>query len=821
MSVESLPLECLQLIIAQFYNNNDKRTLTILLRVNKKFCAATLPILYSNPFQQELLGIEISDKSTETSVVKLIRLLLAGADPKNVTELLRTTYDYQEESYSSGINYLKYLRYFHSLEQDKASGFLFQNEFLRQKVFVQNYLDPLGLKSKYLDQELDVEYNPYQSQRLCLLQYLAVDLRVHLTWALCEPALENIHSLVIPLSDIHRYITVVSRFERLNYVTFKLDKKLEYSHFFSTAMESSDPQRFADLQRERTESLEGMVRFVQLHTQHFPQILRSADCPEDENWVSNIQKCPESYHSRIQDFLPSLNKPRVIDRNNWSQVLAKISTTDLSQVQAIRASRSDLARWYPGLYQTGFLQRCRSLKELEIVSLNLLTFRWAADEFRSLDSWRSNTTNSIVNPIQPPHNLVPLEYLLLWSFNSPITNEVADIFTGFHETLQTFITRCVGSSGFTGFTPTPFSEDGSIGVIFGNFDQEMPRLRKLIIILPRQSVKLPTNLITRCPKLEYLEIEDQLMSYASNTDLLLERSQDWSHEHLGDLAYKGIKLQGNSAIIFNPELLHHTPNLQILNLGIKTMRNQSFIPHVAQMIDCDPKPSRWTWDWNLPNLKTLQLTGEFAWRFRFIMLAGCPNLENLYLNMSRVFDDDMVTEPDGDQSEPQVDQEISEHQRIIQAQDFLLPVNDHGSSNFENYLQVPNLKFLNLTGRWFLSDETLQVMLHSVMPNLITLNETQCLGFTIGGWIRATSQLSYLEHAYSRRIVQEQKLLKLGLAKYESDPNRRSRYQVIEEYVDGAVNREIIAIPPDVEGGSIQTTTIYTFDHFGAYYKIS
>ncbi|KAF9080263.1 hypothetical protein BGX29_005475, partial [Mortierella sp. GBA35] len=44
------------------------------------------------------------------------------------------------------------------------------------------------------------------------------------------------------------------------------------------------------------------------------------------------------------------------------------------------------------------------------------------------------------------------------------------------------------------------------------------------------------------------------------------------------------------------------------------------------------RPS-WMWNWKLPQLTRLSLTSEFAYRFEFEMLKGCPLLKSLHLGI--------------------------------------------------------------------------------------------------------------------------------------------------------------------------------------------
>ena len=64
--------------------------------------------------------------------------------------------------------------------------------------------------------------------------------------------------------------------------------------------------------------------------------------------------------------------------------------------------------------------------------------------------------------------------------------------------------------------------------------------------------------------------------------------------------------------------------------------------------------SLWTWDWYLPQLTELKLTGGFASRFQFRMLRGCLALRQLGLNMTN-------------------DTDMGKHIRILTIYDFSAP----------------------------------------------------------------------------------------------------------------------------------------------------
>ncbi|KAF9342796.1 hypothetical protein BGX26_006830, partial [Mortierella sp. AD094] len=522
--------------------------------------------------------------------------------------------------------------------------------------------------------------------------------------------------------------------------------------------------------------------------------------------------------------------------------------------------------------------RCRNLKELKMISLGPKTFAWATEENLNLTRWNLlEMNNSLVAtlpdfihrpPTQPLYPLVPLEHLHLRSYWTPVTNEINDIVSAFPETLVTLIVQDA-----TPLANTTLIEHGPLTVEFGGrVCSKVPyKLRKVIIVLPRQEVVFPDHLLAAYRELEYLEIEDGLSIYTCDSTLLIANSLGWNKAHADALAIKTIKLQGRSALCFHPECLYRTPDLRLLYLGTKVADGQSYIPPVAEILryEYDSKDQEaldfkakvdyyynrgfaevagdhsvipeepalkrpyWSWDWSLPNLETLHLTGEFAWRFKFNMLAGCPSLESLSLNMATIGDNNMVTESeegdgyrqDGELHATQQDQLTFEHQRYIQAQDFLSPTGGNDICNSGAYLQTLRLKYLYIRGRWLLSDETLHVMLLSVMPNLQTLTESQCLGFTIGAWIRVTSQLASLKTASSTRIVKEERLAEMGLEKYVQGLDRTPRFIVVEENINGGVRRKFVAVPDgghDAKDDSGQPPKlIYTFIHGGEYFKVA
>ncbi|KAF8938873.1 hypothetical protein BGZ58_011243 [Dissophora ornata] len=907
MSAAELPLECLQLIIENIALSNDTPSLANLLRTSKRFCVATLPYLYANPFQPALFESRQSpalfgsrqrsstgDDDLTMSAMKLVKLLLRFAEKDNVTDLMKIAYgdsldakgdgaEYEngvdqdkEESWvskSSGIDYLQYLRHFHFLESNSMSSshfIFFRNKYLQNNKALAGYLEHSGLATKYRGQELDLEFNPYRPQKELFQQYLSMDLRVQLTWALCHPVLEQVQSLVIPLSDILRYHGVIHRLKNLVDVTFKLDAKLQYQTYIQRHLEEDYPKIYDARLAKRTDALEWMIQFVRDHTRLFPHQLLSAQCPDNYTWSSSPQTCPEPYQIRMHEYLPPLARPQVLDRKNWSQFLAKFDSTDLSQVEVIQAPCDDPDRWFGPLWsrQSNFLNRCRRLKVLEMVSSGSTCFRWASLEAeeqrkRSLQldhpysqelstlmastsiSSESSSHSLLASPLPLVRELVPLEHLRLWFHRAPLgKEELEDILSGFSETLVSISLQRYGHSTLPTSTFQGFGGLITLGQI-----TTMSALKRMVVKLQSEQPIFGSNFLSSCPLLDYLEIENRVVRYSCGEIQRLGTKSQFEDVQVGsESLLKTIKLQGWPALTFHPASLKNTPHLETLSLGVMCIGSQCYIPPVEDLVESEyttlqdeeadtkrtpegiPQSLRtrnyrskrpyWTWDWYLPSLQKLQLTGEFAWRFQFMMLASCPNLESLVINMATIGDSDMVIDPEEDQRQQSQSLHVPmySHRRSIQIQDFFPPRNDSRCSNHhrqEQYMVATKLKVFLLYGRWSFSDDSLLFMLQWVMPNLTELSESQCLGYTTKGWLRATNRLPSLQTALSTRIVREDKLREFGLEKYRPDPRLEPVLRIKEEEVDGVLKPTLVFATEAPQAPRI----IYSFNSGTRYVK--
>ncbi|KAG0046511.1 hypothetical protein BGZ83_008328 [Gryganskiella cystojenkinii] len=216
-----------------------------------------------------------------------------------------------------------------------------------------------------------------------------------------------------------------------------------------------------------------------------------------------------------------------------------------------------------------------------------------------------------------------------------------------------------------------------------------------------------------------------------------------------------IELVGYPALVFHPDSLLQTPNLHQLRLGPSMHHISRFIPPVEELkasfrdisdetllspIETPALGHRaaWTWDWRLPHLKLLELSGEFAFLFKFQMLVSCPSLESL--NISIYTKDGL-------------------HKRVLSVQDFMtkssVSNSDNENGHQSEFITALSLKELTLIGPWFLNDETIQVMYGcsmnrtAVFPKLTRLSETIIsAGYSLKVWLALMQGLPDLKTVY-------------------------------------------------------------------------
>ncbi|KAG0372749.1 hypothetical protein BGX24_012636 [Mortierella sp. AD032] len=393
----------------------------------------------------------------------------------------------------------------------------------------------------------------------------------------------------------------------------------------------------------------------------------------------------------------------VLNWENWMRLMTHPATTGLRHVQAINAKGD---HWKDALRDCPqFLQRCRTLKLLDMIVVGNGEFDWAIQEKRLARLGGSNS-------------LVPLEQVTLRDYNS-FTNEADDIAVAFSDTLQSL--TVLVTTEVEGPSPTI-----SIGQDWTN----MPALTHLTLDACKYQLLVDQMLFAHCPSLTQVSLTDNTTTYhcqdiVPNLPGHLERITD-------------LKLEGWPALTFHPETLRSATKLRVLRICASALYlHTCFIPPVeelnrsygiqegnslggagagtgnSQMDAAFPEMMRrpiWSWDWRLPQLSTLDLSGEFAYRFQFRLLRGCPSLTSLMLKMAT-----------GQEN----------HRRVLSRSDFFMPGTT--ITAFDDFdltavtsrrprkakrVIAPALISLCMTGHWIMDDTVLPLLLHESFPKL-------------------------------------------------------------------------------------------------------
>ncbi|OAQ32646.1 hypothetical protein K457DRAFT_16208 [Linnemannia elongata AG-77] len=796
-----LPLECLQRILQHIQRERNKTsldTLFSLLRVSRYIATVTIPIIYEDPFNghgnntpivSSLLAQTLLSSPTYCATIHpetCNNPLSNGAVHPFLAMRLRQFLRFSPlptASASTQFDYLSHVRHISPVRYDGRRVYHFWSDSkslsTEETAYIEEHQDEVELQCQ-LD-GVTVAPNLFD---ICLHKWLlyhlhGVSLLRETIWALAVPILDQLESLTIPLSDIRRYRAVVERLGRLERICILQDEIYQSGDTIDEGSRS-----------RRDESMQAMVMFVKAHAQCHPGRLKDVHC-ETNTWPFSYLYFPDEIRLQVYRALPPPTKRKTIDMYNYLPVLAHPQTVDLGHVEQVYQARNG----FPWLEKAvreepRFLQRCRRLKSIHMNSLGRGSFDWAVSERRSVDDngfvTIEDTDNSVTNFNHNDYNLnnehrsaglpsressfrsqqqqhrgrlVPLESMLL--YKTTYDCEINDIAFAFSRTLKSL---AVGNAPHGTRRPPVM---GSISTpeesIFptchiGRGWVDM-RLKTLRVDSNGAQLMLDPFLFTQCPDLIEVGLSDGTRKYQCQEIPLSIPAQLSSLERLN--------LQGLPALSFHPATFETTTKLKRLLLSVKAGSQTSFyIPPVEELTafydGSSEVGSLWTWDWHLPQLTELHLTGEFAYRFQFRMLRGCPALRELGLNMRNA-------------------PYTGKHTRILTIRDFSAEDNTTVTStnttsiNADLQNQTPahivlqSLKQLLLAGTWIVDDSIIPLLLHEMCPTIRKIALQDCIGFSstsIANTLR-TSSNPFLELSLSSPPPSAEEQVQLGMYSFK------------------------------------------------------
>ncbi|GJJ74743.1 hypothetical protein EMPS_07101 [Entomortierella parvispora] len=555
---------------------------------------------------------------------------------------------------------------------------------------------------------------------------LARTLRRDLSWTLSLPVLEQIQELSLPLSDLDRYLEIVSRFQSLTTVTFIKDELLELleSTFPSISRSNAELEELEKCKQKQHQQYRTMIAFVQSHGRLFPNQLQNVYLSADRG----LPFYPDDIKEDLDSALSPLARPKFIDPSNWKRVANNIKESDLGSVKSIVLS-CPATKDAPMVFlknDPNFWSRCRSLEKFNMRSLGSGSFRWAVDEKVAWDRSLNERTIVANDPILKSLPLRPLlslrnVVLIGWS-----TDDLNDIGMAFGETLTSLVFSCIPRNQFGAATAAPEAlSEFRLGKYW-----KLPTISILSIHAPSSGLMVDPDFYTNClgNTLERLELTDQSSEpFESNMDLYICRPAVQAIP-----ACTKIARTGWPALTFHPDTLHQVPNLTVLELAswywlyveesdssllyetdspAATANRKDDDNHGSRDFhhsfpSIDQRRSLWTWDWYLPRLDFLRLDGIFAYLFQFQMLAGCPSLSFMELNMSA--------------------SDVDQHHRTLTLQDFIHPdssPNDQGNDSKQKLIVASSIQSITLCGEWIIDEEQREAILREIFTGLTTLEQ--------------------------------------------------------------------------------------------------
>ncbi|KAK3804860.1 MAG: hypothetical protein JOS17DRAFT_769149 [Linnemannia elongata] len=783
----SLPLECLQQILQNLVYTNDVAALTALLQVNKYLATVTLPFLYTAPFRDAFHARPLPGGKTTNHAVSnrmmactLLSRVLASAQGTHVdapaARLLsivfginKATINYSDNADNNNDNN-KSVR---NREMNKVSSldYLAHIRQLDRRNLFPGLYDPYDTLSSDLMSfilgtdfftlaQLDLLPPTYKDAfpdqgELCQLSLSRVINRT-VYWTIAFPILEQLQVIILPISDIGRYLDNVGRLGSLRRVIVSMDKVFEYGQWDAVDSEDLDRvQVWEALAVCKQEAMDKLVRFFREHTRMFSGCLQEVEYLPGDIGDLFFQECPEKVKLQVTGLLPPLLRPSVLNMGNWHQFFAHPEEVDLSCVESVESAPHgkvfDLIRG-----RREFLRRCRALRELYMASLGEGTFRWAVKEKQELEQLQGGiynfyhptskqgtgatiTDQATSRPLYLQHGLVPLADVMISDVSST-SDELDDIVFAFSNTLKS-LRVCLRTE-----------EESTISYFGHNGTVDLPVLTRLTISTWNR-LKIHRYLLAHCPNLVLLEIFDSNASRYQCQEIV-----PCAPAQLSKL--ETITLLGWSSLTFHPDTLYSTERLDSLTISVpyRSFSIYYYIPPVeeldrsygilqddgdlgteatagasAEAIDT-PEAAivrpEWKWDWHLPHLTKLELSGEYAFRFKFRMLQGCPSLLILNLNMLTA---------------------SATHLVVLAVADFFMPQQDnsHCSSTppgtmampplKREYIVAPALEMLTMRGSWSINDAVMtQFLSRTIFPRLEHVTANAWIGFS---WVGLTNAL--------------------------------------------------------------------------------
>ncbi|KAG0268975.1 hypothetical protein BGZ95_002235 [Linnemannia exigua] len=727
--LSQLPVECLQRIIQILDNDNCLFALSSLLTLNKHITSVVLPFLYRDPFRPAFHQWGTSQHS-KNRLEMLTRMLLHRLPTACLPKALSAALGYDpayvptETTSRSSFDYLSHIRHFNIQSMDAAQ---LQSSLLTTELcpYELRYIESHEFYRLYETMAYTATYSSnFSSIEDVLEDFYRVVIVLQAFWCLAKPILEQLHSFTIPFTPgIQKYQQVVGRFKNLETIRFAMFE------MFDTPFDvMSGKWRVEEVIRVKME-------FVQEHIQLFKGQLKTVICLEGNLWRDVGQDYIDRVRLDFYRLLPPLVRPRHLAKDNWLKFSAHPQSVDLAHVWEFNSDR--LPESWEDTVCNGqpILQQCRALRRLKVNMYRTGIFKWAAQE--KLEKGRRAGTHvdkshdeqgaCVVETLQAPQwieGLIPLEFVTVAQYAVLSADDVNDIAFAFSQTLR-------GIKIDEEIRELFDREDPPKPMYVGRGWTDLLALTTLRLTVGVGRLVMDPELLIHCPNLIVLTLQDLTLEYSCQAIVPCLPSR---LERLDELS-----VTGWPALTFNPATLSSTTRLKKLSFGVERRALFGplyFIPSVEDLqrsygIESEPgsppppelaaafqtvRP-RYTWDWPLPFLTSLQLSSEFAYLFEFKMLQELPALVYLALDIrSTITGNPIRIITDADLRIPASNSDISS--TTTQSVASSLTPSSWQQKLFSEDIRVPSLKVLRLHGEWIIDDNAMSTFLATMCPNV-------------------------------------------------------------------------------------------------------
>ncbi|KAF9979222.1 hypothetical protein BGZ73_004108 [Actinomortierella ambigua] len=687
-----LPTECLEAIVNHVC---DCGTLFSLLTVNRAFFNLAVRSLYHTPFH----WTDRDPRHNRCS--RLLRHVLQFSSAKDEdTERLRQLWGCPTSSAGAGpsssmADYFSYVRSLFYYPRHYTNSF--HNE---------------GAITTLADDHFEGKWF-----------YAMCNLQKTMLWLLCEPHMERVQRLHIPLWDIDRYEQAIPRMRCVEEIVFdvttgyvagfesvevgyieravEFTKKflLHYQPSFSSASTLSSSSAAAETPSSSLSPL--------AHASDIGYTRRLDISFENSSSSGGNRKQIQQLQLDLYRLMPPIHEPRILDEKNWLRFLTHPLETDLSRLTLLNLKGRQRA-WRqlttsPSLSSSSsskqqvrpasLLERSRNLRSL---------FTWLpyGNEREQLFSWAAREKNLALDQEEAVQcdvenggtclpqqqldshrsQLVQIRELGVQCRGVGGLQTLQDAMHGFGHSLRAAEFYGLSIDGREDGAEDAYGTDDDSDVNdhpapisvqkdsctnaheherqFIGEDWRLPYLSDLTVNSDK-ALPLADQALDHAHNLLHLHLSDAVPEYSLSSGEW-RRLRAWTS--LTSLT--NLDLMGQIATEFHPASFQHMPSLEELTLrgpgfgrfccspsyrrytlplvsssGSKSSldgqdRSSTTTPaspnmHHRHLHDSD----LWTWDWTMPNLRSITLEGEPACRFDLKWLRYCPKLISLCIRV--------------------------------------------------------------------------------------------------------------------------------------------------------------------------------------------